>query len=150
MKRRRTKREELEKERDLPKIVDTPKGKMLVPNPLDIDALMRKIPKGKLATVDQIREKLAEDFNVDFTCPMTTGMFIRMAGEAAEEDLMSKKKQITPYWRVVKKDGSLNPKFPGGAEAQATRLEEEGYITEPGKGKKPPKVKDFEEYLKKF
>ncbi|UCH89487.1 MAG: MGMT family protein [Thermoplasmata archaeon] len=150
MKRRRTKREELEKERDLPKIVDTPKGKMVVPNPLDIDALMRKIPRGKLVTVDQIREKMAKDFQVDFTCPMTTGMFIRMAGEAAEEDLTKGKKRITSYWRVIKIDGSLNPKFPGGVEAQAIHLKEEGHVVEPGKGKKPPKVKDFEKYLQKL
>lgn len=150
IKKRRTKREELEKERDLPKTVDTPKGTMLVPKPLDIDALMREIPKGKLATVDQIREKLAKDFQVDLTCPMTTGMFIRMAAEAAEEDLTKGKKRITPYWRVIKKDGSLNPKFPGGVEAQAAHLEEDGYTIIKSKGKKPPKVKDFEKYLQKL
>jgi hypothetical protein len=32
-------------------------------------------------------------------------------------------------------------------EAQAARLKEEGHTIEPGKGKKPPKVKDFEKAL---
>ena len=36
------------------------------------------------------------------------------------------KTSIAPYWRVVKDDGSLNPKFPGGVERQARRLRAEG------------------------
>jgi hypothetical protein len=44
-------------------------------------------------------------------------------------------------------DGSLNPKFPGGVEAQAARLVEEDHEITPGKGKKPPKVRDFEKSL---
>jgi hypothetical protein len=48
---------------------------------------------------------------------------------------------------VLKADGSLNEKFPGGTGAQAARLREEGHIIEPSKGKKPPRVKDFEKSL---
>jgi len=48
---------------------------------------------------------------------------------------------------VIKSDGSLNDKFPGGTEAQSNRLKEEDLAIEPAKGKKPPKVKDFEKYL---
>jgi len=40
-----------------------------------------------------------------------------------------------------------NEKYPGGIEAQASHLEEEGHTIEPGKGKKPPWVKDFEKAL---
>lgn len=149
-KRRKTAREKLEREQGLPKVVDTPKGKMLVPKPLDVDALIRGIQKGKLATIGQIRERLAEDFHVDFTCPLTTGMFARIAAEAAEEDLAQGKKRITPYWRVIKTDGRLNEKFPGGTEAQAARLREEGHTILPGKGKKPPRVKEFERSLQKL
>jgi len=57
------------------------------------------------------------------------------------------KKDITPYWRTLKSKGELNEKYPGGVEAQAARLKEEGHTIEPGKGKKPPKVKDFEKAL---
>jgi len=57
------------------------------------------------------------------------------------------KKDITPYWRTLKSKGELNEKFPGGVEAQAARLQAEGHTIEPGKGKKPPKVKDFEKVL---
>jgi len=56
-------------------------------------------------------------------------------------------KRITPYWRVIKTDGSLNPKFPGGAKAQAAHLRAEGHKIAAAKGKKPPKVKDFDKIL---
>jgi len=123
---------------------------MLVPKPLDVDALIRRVRKGKLVTVTQIMKRLAKDFHADLTCPMTTGIFIRIAAEAAEEDLSKGKKQITPYWRVLKVNGSLNEKFPGGTKAQAARLKKEGHKILPGKGKNPPKVMDFEKSLQKL
>ncbi|MCK4474914.1 MGMT family protein [Candidatus Bathyarchaeota archaeon] len=157
MKTRMSWREKLEKKQE-PKIVDIPPkmvkrlgtGKMLIPRPLDVDALIRKVKKGKLVTQAEIRERLAKDFGVDVTCPITTGIFVRIAAEAAEEDLHEEKKRVTPYWRVLKKDGGLNPKFPGGVEAQAARLKEEGHVILVSKGKKPPRVKDFEKYLQRL
>ena len=147
-KTRKSWREKLETEQE-PKVVNDPRGrgKMLIPRPLDVDALIRKIQKGKLVTDSQIRERLAKDFHANLTCPMTTGIFIRIAAETAEEDLTSGVTEITPYWRVIKADGSLNEKFPGGVEAQAAHLGEEGHTIELGKGKKPPKVKGFEKAL---
>jgi hypothetical protein len=125
-------------------------GKMIIPKPLDVDALIRKVEKGKLVTVPQIREKLAKDAHVDSACPLTTGIFIRIAAEAAVEDSRSGKEDITPFWRVVKADGSLNEKFPGGAEAQAARLRAEGHSIQPGAGKKPPRVIEFEKSLQRL
>ena len=150
-KARKTWREKLEIGQE-PKVVDDPRGrgKMLIPKPLDVDALMRRIEKGKLATVEQIRERLARDFHADFTCPLTTGIFIRIAAEAAEEDLSRGEKETTPYWRVIRADGGLNDKLPGGTEAQAAHLGQEGHSIEPGKGKKPPRVRDFERSLQKL
>ena len=137
-------REKLERP-GLPKVVDNPRGRgrMLIPHPLDVDALVRRVQRGKLATVDQIRERLARDAQADLTCPLTTGIFLRIAAEAAEEDASRGETNITPYWRVIKGDGSLNEKLPGGAEAQASRLREEGHTIELGKGEKPPRVADF-------
>ena len=81
-------RQKLEIERE-PEMVDDPRGrgKMLIPKPLDVDALIRRIEKGNLATVKQIKERLAKDFHADFTCLLNTGIFIRIAAEVAEEDL---------------------------------------------------------------
>jgi len=139
----------------LPKVVNGPAKwekrfggrRVLVPTPLLVDALIRKVGKRKLITVTQIRQQLAKEFKADSTCPLTTGIFIRIAAETAEEDLRMGKKRITPYWRIVNADGSLNPKFPGGVKAQAALLKQEGHKIIAGKGKKPPKVKDFEKVL---
>ena len=148
MAKRKTWREKLEADQER-KVVDNPRGggTLLIPKPLDVDALVRKIQTGKLVTVDQIRRRLAKDYGGDTACPLCTGIFLRIAAEAAEEDLANGATEITPYWRVVKADGGLNEKFPGGVDAQAAHLNEEGHTIEPGKGKKPPKVKDFEKVL---
>ncbi len=158
-KTRKSWREKLENPpKGLPKVVDGPPKwekrfggrRVLVPTPLLVDGLIRKVRKGKLVTVKQIRQRLAKDFDADSTCPLTTGIFIRIAAETAEEDLSRGKKRITPYWRVIKQDGSLNQKNPGGAKAQAARLKEEGHNIEPSKTKKPPRVRDFEKSLQKL
>src|SRR5437879_603056 len=119
--RRTSARVKLDKPQE-PKIVRVPPtmsrfggGMMLIPTPKLVDELVRKIPKGKLATVGELRRKLATEFKADVTCPLTTGIFLRIAAEAAEEDRANGRKRVTPYWRVVKDDGTLNPKFPGGA-----------------------------------
>ena len=52
---------------------------------------------------------------------------------------------ITPYWRTLKSKGELNEKYPGGVEAQATRLETEGHIID--RKRKTPRVMDYEKAL---
>jgi hypothetical protein len=155
-KTRKTWRQKLEEEHPAHgKIVEVPtkmqkrygNGKMLIARPLDVDALICKVQRGKVVTVAQLMEKLAKDAHADCTCPMTTGIFLRIVAEVAEEDSRSGKGKVTPYWRVLKSDGSLNIKFPGGTRAQAARLKEEGHIIEARKGKKAPRIKDFEKSL---
>jgi alkylated DNA nucleotide flippase Atl1 len=136
----------------LPKVVSVPDKwvktmggrQILVPTPMMVDEYVRTVPKGKLVTVGQIRRHLAGPFKADSTCPMTTGIFLRIISEAAEEDRHAGKKRVTPYWRVVKDDGSLNPKFPGGVDAHAEKLRREGHSIIAGVGRKVPKVADFE------
>lgn len=148
MKTRTTWRQKLEKDEG-PSFVDDPKGmgKMLIPRPLDVDALIRKVPAGQVVTMTQLRDRLARDCYADVCCPLTSGIFVRIAAETAEEDRAAGRTDITPYWRVLKADGSLNEKFPGGPEAQAARLKAEGLATGPARGKKPPKVMDYEKHL---
>ncbi|PYS72346.1 MAG: hypothetical protein DMF73_08555 [Acidobacteria bacterium] len=145
-------REKLEKPQE-PKVVRVPpkmsrfgNGTMLIPTPKLIDDLIRTVPKGKLVTVGELRRKLAKDFGTEVTCPLTTGIFVRIAAEAAEEDRANGKKRITAYWRVVKDDGRLNPKFPGGVAQQGSYLRAEGLSVLPD-GKKPPIVHDFQRRL---
>lgn len=139
----------------LPMITDVPAKwrkqmggkKVLVPTPKLVDAVIRKVPKGKLITTNQIRAKLAADFKVDSTCPMTLGIFLVIISGYAEQQRRQGAKRITPYWRVIKADGGLNVKFVGGTTVQARRLRQEGHrIT--GKGNKV-RVADYEKALVK-
>lgn len=120
---------------NLPKVVEIPPkmekrfgpGNMVLPSPRDVEAVIRGIRKGSVMTVSRIRQYLAGKYGVNTACPLVTGIFVRIAAEAAEEDARAGKTRITPYWRVVKDDGSFYPKFPGGVERQAARLREEGH-----------------------
>jgi len=155
MKTRKTWQEKLADSKDLPRVVEIT-GKMstrwgtgtfVIPAPIEVDEIMQKVPKGKLITVNEIRAILAKKHGATIGCPLTTGIFAWIAANAAEEAAAEGKKDITPYWRTLKTDGSLNEKYPGGIDAQAAHLREEGHTIELGKGKKPPKVKEFERVL---
>src|SRR5690242_3305964 len=118
----------------LPKVIDIPlkmqkrfgAGTLLLPAPGDVERAIRGIRKGSVTTVGAIRKSLAARYGTTAACPLLTGLFVRIVAEAAEEEALAGKMRVTPYWRVVKDDGSLNPKFPGGIEGQATRLRAEG------------------------
>lgn len=102
-------------------------GTLLIPRPLDVDALIREIPEGGLITLGEIRSVLAREFGASTTCAMVTGMFVRIAAEAAAEKERSGETRVTPYWRVVRDDGTLLEKLPGGVAEQARRLRAEGH-----------------------
>jgi len=152
---RKSWQEKLADDKGLPKVVEINDkmskrwgtGTVVIPAPREVDEIMKKVPKGELITVNQIRETVARKHGATIGCPLTTGIFAWVAAHAAEEAAAEGKQDITPYWRTLKSGGELNEKYPGGLEAQATRLREEGHTIEPGKGKKPPKVKDFEKAL---
>ena len=117
---------------------------MLLAPPIEYDTLIKKIEKGKLTTTEQLRTILAKKHNADFTCPLTAGIFISIVAHASEQ----RQENLTPYWRVLKKDGELNEKFPGGIEAQGRKLEEEGFsIIEKGRTKIKYFVKGYENFL---
>lgn len=146
-------REKLADPKDLPKVVTLNANAQLhwrgetmaIPSPMEVDEIMAGVPKGKLITVSIIRGKVAKKHCADIGCPLTSGIFSWIAAHAAEEARREGKTEITPWWRTLKSDGSLNEKFPGGAENQAKLLANEGHVAI-RKGKKY-KVAHFEESL---
>ena len=155
MKMRKTWREKLEDSKDFPRVVEiTDKmsqrwgtGTVVIPAPKEVDEIMKNVPRGKLITINQIREIVARRHGATIGCPITCGIFASIAARAAGEEAAEGKKDITPYWRTLKSGGEINEKYPGGVEDQAARLREEGHTIEPGKGKRPLRVKDFEKLL---
>jgi alkylated DNA nucleotide flippase Atl1 len=140
MYRRKTWREKMDNP-NLPKVEAIPpkmrkrlgEGTMVLPSPRDVQAAIRAVPAGSVTTVGRLRQVLAAKYATDTACPLVTGIFVWVAANAAEEDARFGEAPKTPYWRVVKDDGSLNPKFPGGVKRQARRLREEGVVVVKGK-----------------
>jgi alkylated DNA nucleotide flippase Atl1 len=110
-------------------------GTVVIPAPVEVDEIMKKVPAGRLVTINEIRAALARKHKATIGCPMTTGIFAWIAAHAAEEREQRGEKDITPYWRTLKAGGVLNEKYPGGADAQKLRLEREGHAVVK-KGKK--------------
>lgn len=87
------------------------------------DILMKTVPYGKVITVGVLRDYLAKKNKADFTDPITAGIFVSIAAWASYQ----RTDNLTPYWRTLKANGELNPKFPEGIEALKTLLEAEGH-----------------------
>lgn len=143
MARKKSWREKLADSKDLPRVEKITerqsarwgRGTIVIPAPMEVDAIMKKVPRGKLITINEIRRMLAKEHGATIGCPMTTGIFAWIAAHAAAEDAAEGKKRITPYWRTLKAEGELNPKYPGGVDDIEARLKSEGH-TIIRKGKK--------------
>ena len=123
-------------------------GTVVIPAPMEVNEIMRRVPKGKLTTINEIRAALAEKHGATIGCPITTGIFAWIAANAAEEQRLGGEKGVTPYWRTLKTGGVLNQKYPGGVETQKKLLEKEGHRVIQ-KGKKYVVV-DYEKSLTKL
>lgn len=118
--------------------------KMYFAPPMDYDRVMKQVPKGKLLTVGAIREYFARQNGADFTEPITAGVFVSIAAWASHQ----RQDDPTPYWRTLKAGGELNPKYPGGVEAQKEKLEAEGHtVLTRGKTNLKYYVKEYEKAL---
>ena len=83
---------------------DIKKGEtMLVSSPVSIAKYIKKIPKGKKKTVNEMREALAKKAKANKTCPVSTGIFLRMVIEDNIENF--------PYWRIIDQNHSLVTKL---------------------------------------
>ncbi len=146
-------REKLAASKDLPKVVKiAPADRqrwggatLAIPAPRDVDALMRTVPAGRVTTINELRAAVARQHGAAAGCPITTGIFSWIAANAAEEARGAGDSAPTPYWRTLKKDGELNPKYPGGVPALQRKLRAEGHAFV-RKGARTL-VRDFEKVL---
>lgn len=102
-------------------------GTVVIPAPMEVDEMMRRVPEGKLITINEIRAALARKHKATIGCPITTGIFAWVAANAAEERRQEGGRENTPYWRTLKTGGVINEKYPGGVEGQKKLLEKEGH-----------------------
>ena len=153
LKRRKTWQEKLADDKGLPRVAKIEgrmstrwgTGTMVIPAPREVDALMKRVPRGKLTTINELRGALARKHGVNIGCPITTGIFAWIAAHAAVEAAVAGRKRVTPYWRTLKSGGQLNQKYPGGVLALKKRLQAEGHkVVRRGKNFF---VKDFQRSL---
>jgi len=155
MAKKKTWREKLLDAKDLPKVVSLNEkarkhwkaGTMAIPSPMEINEIMATVPAGKVITLGEIRQMVARTHKANIGCPLTCGIFSWIAAHAAVEAAAEGTKETIPYWRTLKSGGELNPKYPGGIEAQKKLLESEGHkVIQKGK---QYIVENFEDYLLK-
>jgi hypothetical protein len=120
-------------------------GAMVVSSPAEVDALIRRLRPGEVVTLDHLRAAIARRHAVAVACPVSTAIFVNMSARAAEERraMGVPEADLTPWWRVLKKGGFLNPKCPGGTDNQTALLEAEGVRVSPLR--RQPAVFDFAE-----
>jgi hypothetical protein len=120
-------------------------GAMVVSSPAEVNAMVRRLRSGELVTLDGLRAAIARRYSVAVACPVSTAIFLNMCARAAEEqrEMGMPDAELTPWWRVLKKGGFLNPKYPGGTDYQTMLLEAEGVRVSPLR--RQPAVFDFAE-----
>jgi alkylated DNA nucleotide flippase Atl1 len=153
---RKSWQEKLNDDKGLPRVVEITErmskrwgtGTCVVPAPKEVDAIMKRVPRGKLTTINEIRNDLAKKHHATIGCPITTGIFASIAAHAAADEAEKGNKNITPYWRTLKAGGVINEKYPGGVEEQKRLLQKEGHQVDQ-KGRKTVVI-DFEKNLVKL
>jgi alkylated DNA nucleotide flippase Atl1 len=128
---------------DEPKSAAFPAGRMLIASPRAVHDVVSSVPDGRVIAFGTLRNALAAQFGADYTCPITTGIFLRIAADASEEERQAGATQTTPWWRVVRDDGSLFEKLPGGRARQAKLLAAEGHQIDRVRGV-PTRVADVD------
>ncbi len=65
------------------------------------------------------------------TCPITTGIFVRIAAEAAYEEFQEGTpiEKITPFWRVISETSPAEKKLTFGTEFLNKQRKKEGIIS---------------------
>lgn len=110
------------------KFADIPaNSKMFIATPLLIDQYIRQIPKGEKITLQQLRKDLAIENKADYTCPVTTGIYLRIVAEASYEKYQQTKstRGITPFWRAIELNSPLSKKLSFGQEFIIEQLKKE-------------------------
>lgn len=100
---------------------------MLIASPVIMNDYIRAIPHGLTITVKAMREDLAGRHGAEFTCPVTTGIFLRVVAEAAWESHLAGAplEVITPFWRVIEPTAPLAAKLACGSTFIVTQRQME-------------------------
>jgi hypothetical protein len=110
---------------------DIPAGaKMLISTPKIIDDYVRQIPKGKSGSLATMRKDLAIEYGAEYTCPVTSGIFLRIVSEAAHEQIEkgTPMNKVAPFWRVIDEKSALSKKLSFGQNFVKQQRKKEGLV----------------------
>jgi hypothetical protein len=113
--------------------------RILVATPRIVKAYIEQIPPGQEIPVERLRADLAAQYDADASCPIATGIFLRIVAEAALEEHSAGKPvdQITPFWRVVDENSPTAKKLEGGPAFIHRMRDREGIAPHPTGKRKP-------------
>jgi len=100
--------------------------RLLLPTPLLVGEEIGCVPAGATISISRLRHQLAARFGADRTCPLMTGLFVKILAGVIAEDLKQGREPRWPAWRLVNDNGTLSATWPLDARYRATRLREEG------------------------
>lgn len=102
--------------------------KMLIPSPALIDAWLRDLPRGQAGDIAVLREDLARANGAEVTCPLTTGIFLRIVAEKTVDELDAglPVEAVAPVWRLLDAKAKLTRKLGGRAAVLADQRLAEG------------------------
>lgn len=91
-------------------------SRVYMPTPLEIDAYVQQIPRGKSVSFTQMCEDLAKKNSADFTCTATASLYLRIVAEAAFEKFnIGDRSHITAFWRVIEANSAIAEKLSFGS-----------------------------------
>lgn len=99
--------------------------RMLIPTPKLIEDYLRETDSGTVIDIVQLRKDLASKQGADFSCPMTTSIFLRIMAETQLELYGTNTAEMAPFWRVIDLKSPLAKKLSCGVEFLNTQLEKE-------------------------
>lgn len=107
---------------------DIPAGStMFIATPQLINQYLNQTEPGRQIDIKTMRKDLAIEHNASHTCPVSTGIFLRIVAEANFEKLQQGESQdaITPFWRAIQPNSALAKKLTFGQDFLKEQIEKE-------------------------
>lgn len=106
--------------------------RLLIATPALVKQAVDRVPPGERRSPVALRAELAAAAGADATCPLTTGIFLRIVAELALEDLAAGMpvERVTPFWRVIDPDSPLAARLGCGRDFIRVRRAEEAALAE--------------------
>lgn len=91
---------------------------VLIPSPQDIESVINELEHGEVIDLSELRRRLAHRHGADGSCPVMTGMHLRVVAELAFDALDAgvPVDDVVPIWRAVAPASTPAKKRPGGAD----------------------------------